>query len=116
MDITMTDIKPDVEIPDLSTFPDASPSDPLEALSWLGETVEEVAEGLRARGIKGKRGSSTSCPLYNYLRLYGFRRQIDYRTIDGVLVLGQERLLSLPQLVRFAREFDDGKYPDLANG
>lgn len=54
----------------ITDLPDASPSDPLEALSWLGESVEEVAEGLRARGIKGRATLANACPLANYLRVW----------------------------------------------
>lgn len=52
----------------IDQLPDCRPSSPAEALEWLGNTVEEVAEGLRARGIKGHRVMAGRCPLALYLR------------------------------------------------
>lgn len=109
----MTDIKPDVTITDL---PDASPSDPLEALSWLGETVEEVAEGLRARGIKGQPKNPASCPIANYLSVW----------YDGNVSVGPCRFNATrdgdrnvprhdvpPTVKAFVWEFDTYQFPDL---
>ena len=103
----MTDIKPDLVITDL---PSPTPSDPLEALSWLGDTVEEVAEGLRARGIKGTRTSIYSCPLAGYLRLWW----------DGAWIGGMDgwtgtgKLFDTPShLSNFISAFDKGRFPDL---
>lgn len=110
----MTDIKPDVEIPDLSTLPDASPSDPLEALSWLGETVEEVAEGLRARGIKGKQRIANQCPLSNYLRIWYPNPSVwlDVSVVDDET--DYYFTAKTPGVdYRFAYKFDSGAFPDL---
>lgn len=110
----MTDIKPDLAISDL---PDASPSDPLEALSWLGETVEEIAEGLRARGIKGTPRQPNSCPIAEYLSTW----------YDGWISVGPTRFDALKAgqsrsdqrnhtpypIYMFIREFDQGAFPDL---
>ena len=105
----MTDIKPDVEIPDLSALPDASPSDPLEALSWLGETVEEVAEGLRARGIKGEPCDPNFCGLAQYLKLWWPEAWVGVQEIKncGKSVSFSDTLLD------FRRKFDLGFFPDL---
>ena len=107
----MTDIKPDLVVTDL---PDASPSDPLEALSWLGETVEEVAEGLRARGIKGKRGDPRSCPLHNYLAEFGW----DFAVAGGILNISPDpdkwAPIKMPYpFAEFVGGFDNGNIPDL---
>lgn len=110
----MTDIK--VEPIPVTDLPDASPSDPLEALSWLGDSVEEIAEGLRARGIKGKHKDPEACPLASYLKLWwehvGVGRTICHAdnwpngelcpTRDLPLVFGQ-----------FVARFDGGAFPDL---
>ena len=110
----MTDIKPDVEIPDLSTLPDASPSDPLEALSWLGETVEEVAEGLRARGIKGRRTIANACPLANYLSIWWNSASVwqDISVCDSAN--DYYFYADNPSVTyQFAQRFDMGYFPDL---
>ena len=61
----MTDIKPVV-----TDLPSPAPDNPLEALSWLGDSVEAIAEGLRARGIKGTPFLSDQCALARYLQLW----------------------------------------------
>lgn len=106
----MTDLLPHLAPVSL---PSPAPDNPEEALSWLGSTVEEVAEGLRARGIKGRQNESFSCPLSRYLRQHGFRRSIDYNSTRQEFVLGNERLTGLPHLVWFAKKFDSGAFPDL---
>lgn len=111
----MTDIKPET-IP-VTDLPDVSPSDPLEALSWLGETVEEIAEGLRARGIKGRTVHVNACPLANYLAALGFPlTSIDY--MDGpsdqmVFHLNNRPVDGFSQLAKFASDFDDRQFLDL---
>ena len=105
----MTDIKPDVTITDL---PDASPSDPLEALSWLGETVEEVAEGLRARGIKGERWEPSACPLAIYLQLWYPTACVAMGTAWEKSDLGMNWTCP-PGAEEFEIAFDDGNFPDL---
>ena len=106
----MTDIKPDVVVTDL---PSPAPDDPLEALSWLGETVEEVAEGLRARGIKGQQFEPTACPLATYLKTWWD----DAHVAGGVFWLESVLVwcdLRLPPACReFEMDFDDGRFPDL---
>lgn len=106
----MTDLHPDLTITDL---PDASPSDPLEALSWLGDTVEEVVEGLRARGIKGQTAQPNACPLHNYLAGFGFDVFTDVSaTTEGEIHLNDDRIWN-PVLYTFVCEFDDKLFPDL---
>jgi hypothetical protein len=108
----VTDIKPDLAISDL---PDASPSDPLEALSWLGETVEEIAEGLRARGIKGIPGNGTSCPLANYLsEWWAIGSVYDRYSVYSQNGEGPNFLGRLPDPCwEFILRFDANKLPDL---
>lgn len=67
----MTDLRTPTPV-DLPVFlPSPAPSTPEEALSWLGDTVEEVAEGLRAWGIKGSHFMpNQTCPLARYLKIW----------------------------------------------
>ena len=104
----MTDIKPEVKVTDL---PDASPSDPLEALSWLGETVEEIAEGLRARKIQGRKSDADSCPLANYLSIFWPDSRI---CVGGrVLFIDDVQFTGQDALGEFVGRFDSGMLPDL---
>lgn len=104
--ITEPDILP-------TTLPDPSPTTPAEALEWLGGTVEEVVEGLRARGIKGSPRSPWNCPLAHYLmdwfphpavagdRLYPDRNDYDNH-------------MTMPYVaMAFEAAFDSGAFPDL---
>lgn len=111
-ELFVTDIKPDT-IP-VTDLPDASPSDPLEALSWLGDTVEEIAEGLRARGIKGKVTIANACPLANYLRIWFPNPSVwqDISCVDDVG--GYYFFADTPRIpFGFAWKFDQGDFPDL---
>ena len=101
----MTDLKPEI----ITDLPDASPSDPLEALSWLGETVEEIAEGLRARGIKGQPCDPEYCVLAGYLRLWWPDMNVGVQFVYGN---GYDEGFS-PTLLEFRRGFDRGAFPDL---
>lgn len=108
----VTNIKPDLTITDL---PDASPSDPLEALSWLGETVEEVAEGLRARGIKGKPREAKFCVLAMYLRVWWPGECT--LVACGTSWVGEDRhpkkYINPDHVRSFEMDFDHGRFPDL---
>lgn len=116
----MTDMRIDTpaeaptELPDLSTLPSCAPDNPLEALSWLGETVEEVAEGLRARGIKGKRSRAGECPLACYLTTWWHQAHVwrSYGVADENGVWGEIRLTPV-RLFEFTQQFDNGSFPDL---
>lgn len=97
---------------EVERLPDPRPDNPAEALSWLGGTVEEVAEGLRARGIKGEVESSVACPLANYLEEWW----------DDIWVTEEEagrgfrlkNTVPLPDpCYDFVMQFDSGAFPDL---
>lgn len=110
----MTDLLPDLAPTtiDPASLPSVAPSSPEEALSWLGETVEEIAEGLRARGIKGLKCSAPHCPLAQYLRVWWPYVVIytNYATERN-----QERWegnTPLPHLA-FIKLFDAGAFSDL---
>lgn len=83
----------------------------------LGDTSEQVAETLRAKGCKGKRICCYDCPVFHYLSSLGFVSPMvddnyascldtnDYRTYmelsDGV--------------AEFVNAFDAGEFDDLVN-
>lgn len=105
----MTDIKVEPVITDL---PDASPSDPLEALSWLGDSVEAIADGLRARKVQGTPFLSDQCVLARYLQLWWPHAcfAIGVAWDDDDL----ERDWKAPDVFEdFEYEFDFGHFPDL---
>lgn len=96
----------------ITDLPNPSPSNPLEGLSWLGDTVEEIAEGLRARGIKGELGNDDRCPLANYLHEWWG---------EAWVAIGKwSRFPQAPAegecpnaCAVFERQFDNRQFPDL---
>lgn len=104
----MTDLKPEVVITDL---PSPAPNNPLEALSWLGDTVEEVVEGLRARGIKGKVGNGDRCPLANYLHEWWPEAWVAIGKWSRSNSMQAQGICPLP-CARFESLFDDGCFPE----
>lgn len=96
-----------------------------EYLKSLGHTSEEVANSLRAQGIKGVKESHGHCPILNGI----YKACPDYwsglRIVNGVKLgaewsyyatLSDSQIMdpALPQAVmNFIGEFDEGKYPDL---
>lgn len=106
-----TDIETEVELP--VCLPDPRPSDPLEALSWLGETEEEVVKALRERGIKGQQMDPNSCLIAQYLGVWWESPSVG--PIDFELdEKGEGPIYSTPDVITSVIEhFDDGRYPDL---
>lgn len=96
-----------------------------EYLKSLGNTSEEVANSLRAQGIKGIKLSARRCPILNAI----YKSCPDYwyklKIIGGSKIgenwhysasLGDSQIMDpmLPQAVsNFIGDFDCGKYPDL---
>lgn len=105
----MTDIKPVT-----TDLPSPAPDNPLEALSWLGDTVEEIADGLRERGIKGRRWIADQCPLANYLHVW----YKDASVWTDVSVCDDDSRYYFHERTpepayQFAKAFDQGCFPDL---
>lgn len=96
-----------------STLPSPAPDSPEEALSWLGGTVEEVAEALRARGIKGRQKEANDCPLARYLCQWWEEASV----WKIYTVIGTERpTINKPTpeaCFKFAYAFDHDEFPDL---
>jgi hypothetical protein len=111
----MTDIRTDEVKVAITDLPDASPSDPLEALSWLGDTVEEIAEGLRARGIKGRLKEGKQCVLARYLRIWwpGAETLVACGTSWVDEGSTPRKYLNPESVKAFENLFDNGAFPDL---
>jgi hypothetical protein len=81
-------------------------------LALLGEhSSHQVMESLIKLGIRGARGNSCACPIFNYLRRKGHASLIctTQHHIDT-----QERAISTPKVVgQFIEAFDAGAYPTL---
>lgn len=87
-----------------------------QALAALGSTAEQVAQTLKAKGIKGVRAKIGSCPVASYLQ----RECYDDGITVGLSCAGNDNLVSVSQqeeipdhVRKFVRDFDDGLYPEL---
>lgn len=109
----MTDLLP-IETPVDLPLPDPRPSDPLEALSWLGETEEEVVKALRERRLTGTPMESTSCVIANYL--HNWFPFVSSGATFGCIGQSEEdyRAVDYPaHITDLIGSFDSGLYPDL---
>lgn len=103
----MYEVEAPVELP--IPLPSPAPDTPEEALSWLGGTVEEIAEGLRARGIKGLPENEYSCPLAAYLGIWWDNPCVAY----PIRVDGHPHFVPQSFIHDFICGFDVGDFPDL---
>jgi hypothetical protein len=91
-------------------------SDPVEFLRSLGSTSTEVAESLRAMGVKAERETCYRCPIAVVL-VDELGMDVDDIEVDGKTASFQDAerpSLHLPGAVRkFIDEFDNGSYPFL---
>jgi hypothetical protein len=82
------------------------------ALNDLGETSAQVAQTLRTKGIKGRAVGARSCPIFNYLKSFGYhgagvtRQHVTDE--EGNTLAG-----TTPAVHNFISDFDQGLYPDL---
>lgn len=86
-----------------------------DELRRLGKlTPDQIAADLRERGIKGRMGSCTECPLARRLNQCGARgASVGHCTIFEVKRLGAT-LEPLPSsAIKFTFAFDNRQYPDL---
>lgn len=108
----MTDMRVETEAP--VELPSCAPDTPEEALSWLGGTVEEVAEGLRAREIKGTQHNPFKCPLARYLQTWWPHGNFAGGWAALYWIKGRKSDVKAPLPVQeFERSFDAGAFPDL---
>jgi hypothetical protein len=86
----------------------------LTLLEQLGETPEQVAEALKAKGFKGKRKRAHCCPIYQYLTSHGLDVGVSPSEIAlyDTTTKGCDITAPLP-IKQFIYDFDLGKYPDL---
>jgi hypothetical protein len=89
-----------------------------ESLDKLPTTTVGIAKALAAKGIKGKRKDSQSCPIAKYLKADGNPLAIVaiaghiYAWEIGLEWLGLETELP-PAVSSFVVAFDHGEYPEL---
>jgi len=85
----------------------------LTLLEQLGETPEQVAEALKAKGFKGRPKQAHCCPIYHYLTSHG----LDVGVTPGQISLyapNDDCDITAPLSIKqFVYDFDAGKYPDL---
>jgi hypothetical protein len=86
-------------------------------LAALGTTADEVAESLRARGIRGKPGDSEGCALARYLRSEGLgdvRVGLNkvYQTFPSGTAVAVADFWDTP-VHEFRMQFDRHEHPDL---
>lgn len=104
----------------------------LELLRELGDSPEEIAQSLQARGIQGVRNASCSCPLALYLRSKGYpyarvhvrytedditgddSEEVESALVEGALPSDSRERVEIPTVfAKFVESFDNGLYPAL---
>jgi hypothetical protein len=89
--------------------------DLINDLDALGSTPTEVAENLLQLGCTGRKNSSCSCPVANYLKLKGYSHPSVFDETDPTIYIDLEKypLCLTAPVATFIRAFDRGLYPDL---
>ncbi|MDE2095717.1 MAG: hypothetical protein KGL39_00540 [Patescibacteria group bacterium] len=89
-------------------------------LNKLGKTTDEIVANSHLRGITGKCGYETDCPLVNYLRLQRVYADAYVKVskyfveVSSDSIGGSAIIVPLPKAVKsFVEEFDKGRYPEL---
>jgi hypothetical protein len=80
-------------------------------LKALGDTTGQIADTLQGLGIKGKRETSTRCPIYHYLKSKG--HDVSSVGFYYACIVSQSSFYMPSLITDFIRSFDHGKYPDL---
>jgi hypothetical protein len=76
-------------------------------------TGDDVADHLRSKGIKGKRGILETCPLAEFAISCGAKEvQVDNQGVSFLSAIGPLRHAS-SAVQEFVVRFDNGDYPDL---
>lgn len=89
------------------------------ALAALGDTPDAIADRLRALGIKGWRGSESTCPIAVYLARVD--QTWSTEVVERTVLISDDEIttveVDVPEPVSlFVRRFDKGVYLDLADG
>ena len=86
-----------------------------DALEALGETPDQIASALEAKGIKGEIGDSEACPLVAYLRSCGFKNAVveEHQFLASKRQGSKEWKDLPPGAKRFVHLFDASYYPNL---
>lgn len=88
----------------------------LRLLHALGTTADQVADRLRALGIKGKLDVAAGCPIANYLEVNSTPSSVDVEWFSLVGDPTETHHKMPPAAALFIRRFDDGVYLDLVEG
>ncbi len=86
----------------------------LTALAELGATADEVADRLRALGIRGTRGHICQCPIAVYIRTrLGVRPAVSREFVEWAAWPTWQQVATPPVVRAFLRHYDRGVYLDL---
>lgn len=88
-----------------------------QAIASLGTTSQTIGDALRAKGIKGKRNSCTTCPIAEYLKACGFDGVVVVGTMtaDHFPVVGKIQSVNLPDSVQnWIASFDNDAYKEFS--
>jgi hypothetical protein len=80
-------------------------------LDALGKTSEQVADFLKARGVKGTIGNVYSCPIANYLN--SLNHKVAGVSWGSIRFQYGGCIDTPPAVCQFIVDFDQGKYPEL---
>lgn len=96
----------------MNTSLTATPDERLldETLDGLGSSASQVADTLRAQGITGRPGQTSSCPVANYLRR---RFGDDVVVREDSIRVGATSVVTPSTVYEFVWNFDHEFYPDL---
>lgn len=91
-----------------------------DLLAGLGDTADQVRNGLAAAKVQGRIGSPSLCAVAEHLRRAGHPVRVYPTGVikgerhDGAVVLADDTSLPLPTAVDwFLHRFDCGQYPEL---
>lgn len=83
-----------------------------QALAELGNTADEIAAALIAKGMRGSRKVGTCCPIANYLSVTFAAPEVTENSIAIGRV--EDPWIETPNHVReFITRFDGGEWPEL---
>lgn len=79
----------------------------VDDLRRLGRTPKDIARGLRARGIKGRRNNASRCPVAHYLaKQYNTSVSVSHHVLEADPLV----FTTPPFIVKFIDAFDKGEF------